>query len=144
MYAHHVPEDCDGEIIELNAAIMATAAGTLGTDAAFDLDLASGSDFFGGELLCDYTGTLHHECNLRASDEKCMEFWLSQPASKVFLSPLIFLLVAILLQLSLQRLSAEPEFQLQQQQRVVLLARLSQARPVFQLSWTLTSLGFER
>lgn len=50
MSAHHskVPKDCDGEINELNAAMMATAEGTLGTDAAFDLDLASGSDFLGG------------------------------------------------------------------------------------------------
>ena len=42
--AHHssVPKECDGETIELNAAMMATAAGTLGTDAAFELDLASG------------------------------------------------------------------------------------------------------
>ena len=30
---------------------MATAAGTLGTDAAFDFDLASGSNFFGGGAL---------------------------------------------------------------------------------------------
>ena len=50
MSAHHskVPKDCEGAIIELNAAMMATAAGTLGTDAALVLALESGSDFFGG------------------------------------------------------------------------------------------------
>ena len=48
--AHHsrVPKDCVGVTTELNAAMMATAAGALGTDAAVDLDLASGSDFLGG------------------------------------------------------------------------------------------------
>ena len=48
--AHHskVPKDCEGAIIELNAVMMATAAGTLGTDAALVLALESGSDFFGG------------------------------------------------------------------------------------------------
>ena len=46
MSAHHykVPKDCEGAIIELNAAMMAT----LGTDAALVLALESGSDFFGG------------------------------------------------------------------------------------------------
>ena len=68
MSAHHssVPKDCDGETLELNAPMMATAAGTLRTDAAFDLDLASGSSFFRGGASCDHTGTAHHDCNLRA------------------------------------------------------------------------------
>ena len=57
------------------------------------------------------------------------------------LSPLIFLSVETVLQLSLHRLSAKPEFRLQQQQRMVLLAQLSQAQKVFQPSRKLTSLG---
>ena len=65
-----------------------------------------------------------------------------QGLSCIFLFPLISFSVEILLQPSLQRLSAGPQLQVQQQQQVVLLVRLSQARQVFQLSWKLTSLGF--
>ena len=55
-----------------------------------------------------------------------MEFWLSQPVSRAFLSPLIFLSVEILLQLSLQRLSAGPGFQLQQATSYLILGITSQ------------------
>ena len=80
----------------------------------------------------------------RASDEKCMESWLSQPVSRAFLSPFVFLSVEILLQPSLQRLSAKPELQLQQQQQMVLLARLSEARQLFQFRGNWLLWAFER
>ena len=136
-----MPEDCDEAIIELSAAIIATAAGTLGTDAALGLDLASGSGFFGGGVLACEHWHLHHKCNLMASDEKCMGFWSFRPASEIFLFPLIFLLVETSPKLSSQQLSEERELQLQQQHRAVLLEQLSQARPVSQPLERTTSLG---